>query len=282
MGLAVRESPSRKQFGEMMARPDSAVDLAEAALLIACEEYPDLDVGRYLARLDEMGRTLRERVGPDPRPEALVAALNQYLFDQQGFHGNTRDYHDPKNSFLNDVLDRKTGIPITLSTVYMETARRAGLAIEGVGLPGHFIVKVNGPDRDLLVDPFHGGLVLSEEDCQRRLDRVYGGRVKMEPQMLAGCDRKQILARVLGNLKAIYMKAEDFPRALGVVDLLLRLNPASGEDLRDRGLLHAALDCYTLAARDLETYLAVVPGAPEAGDLLEKIVEMRRRASRLN
>jgi regulator of sirC expression with transglutaminase-like and TPR domain len=279
----VIESHSRRRFSELVSRPDEAVDLAEAALLIACEEYPELDVSRYLAQLDEMGAAFRGRVGANPGPVTLVRVLNGYLFEEEGFRGNDQDYYDPRNSFLNDVLDRKTGIPITLSTVYMEVARRAGLVVDGVGLPGHFIVKVTGPRHDILIDPFHRGALLSEEDCQRRLDRVYGrGKVKMEPQMLARVDRKHVLARMLRNLKAIYMKREDHARALSIVDLLLRVNPHSGEDLRDRGLLYAALDCYAPAAKDLEAYLALLPGAPEAGTLQEKVAEMRQKAARVH
>jgi len=278
----VRQSRSRVQFGEIVARPDHAVDLGRASLLIACEEYPDLEVTDYLARLDEMGRLLAKRLPAGLGAEDAVAGANQFLFEEQGFRGNADDYHDPRNSFLNQVLDRRTGIPITLSTVYMEVTRRAGLAVDGVGLPGHFIVKLTGPERDVLIDPFHGGGLLSEQDCQARLDRVYGGKLKVAPWMLVPCDRKHMLARMLRNLKVIYLKSKDFERALRTVDLLLLVNPHSGEDLRDRGLIYSALDCYSLAARDLEDYLCRVPGAPEAEEVRERIEEMRFKAARLN
>ncbi|HWX24229.1 MAG TPA: tetratricopeptide repeat protein [Vicinamibacteria bacterium] len=276
------ESWSRRLFSEMVARPDEAVDLAEASLLIACEEYPDLDVPGYLSRLDAMAVLLRNRVGEGADPSDLVAALRRYLFEEEGFKGNSQEYYDPRNSFLNDVLDRKVGIPITLSTLYMEIARRAGLPVHGVGLPGHFIVRVELPGGGLLVDPFHGGEPLTARDCQKRLDRIYGGKVALESRMLASCGRKHILARTLRNLKAIYLKAEDRSRALGIVSLLLRLDPQSPEDLRDRGLLHDALDCYALAASDLEAYLTLVPSAHEAEKLRERITDLRRRAARLN
>jgi regulator of sirC expression with transglutaminase-like and TPR domain len=184
----------------MLAGPDEAVDLAHASLLIACEEYPDLDVNRYVARLDEWGEELRVRVEQQAEPAVVASSINHLLFEQEGFRGNTKDYYDPRNSFLNEVLDRRTGIPITLATVYMEVARRAGIAISGVGLPGHFIVRLRGQGPGLLVDPFHGGALLSVEDCQARLDRIYEGRVKVEPSMLAACERKEILARMLRNL----------------------------------------------------------------------------------
>jgi regulator of sirC expression with transglutaminase-like and TPR domain len=211
-----------------------------------------------------------------------AAVLNEYLFQDEGFRGNERHYHDPRNSFLNEVLDRRTGIPITLSTVYMEVARRLGLAVEGVGLPGHFIVRLGAGDEARLMDPFNAGVPLSEADCQERLNRLYGGKLKLHESMLARVDRKHVLARMLRNLKVIYMKASDYQRALDMVDLLLRLNPYSGEDLRDRGLLYSAIGCYEWAAADLETYLSLVPSAAEADGLRLRITEMRHRAERLN
>ena len=273
-------SEPQDQFGRLVEGPDASVDLAEASLLIASGEYPDLDVSRYLARLDEMGRAVRDRLARGAG--GGIESLNAYLFGEVGFRGNVEDYYDPRNSFLNDVMDRHVGIPITLSTVYIEVARRAGLVVSGVGLPGHFLVRAEAPGRAVLVDPFHGGALLSESDCQKRLDRVYEGRVRLEPGMLLPCSRKGILARMLRNLKVIYVKADDYPRALRTIDLLLRIDPRSAEDLRERGLLHAAYGCYGLAASDLEACLALAPGAPEAAALRVKIVEMRSKAARLN
>ena len=271
------EPEARRQFAEIVAGPDERVDLAQAALLIACEEYPRLDVARYLRRMDEMAAALRRRLD-GTSPAAAVRALNGLLFDEEGFHGNLDDYYDPRNSFLNDVLDRRTGIPITLSTVYMEVGRRAGLDVEGVGLPGHFVVRVEGR----LVDPYHGGATLSMDDCQKRLDRIYGGRVKLDDSMLAACERKGIIARTLRNLKAIYTKAGDYARALTTVELLLRVDPEALEELKDRGLLHAALDCYALAASELEEYLGRAGNAPGTDDVRRKVAELRRSAARVN
>lgn len=268
------------RFGRIVAGPDASVDLAEASLVIASGEYPGLDIPRYLERLDEMGREVRGRLSRGPG--APIECLSAYLFEEEGFRGNQDDYYDSRNSFLNDVIDRRTGIPITLSVVYMEVARRAGLEVFGVGLPGHFLVRAEGRGGTVLVDPFHGGAILSAEDCQKRLDRVFDGRLRLEPGMLAPCAHKGILARMLRNLKVIYVKADDYHRGLRTMDLLLALDPGSAEDRRDRGLLHAAFDCYSLAAADLEAYLALAPAAPEASALLVKINEMRSLAARLN
>jgi regulator of sirC expression with transglutaminase-like and TPR domain len=272
------EPATRRQFADIMAGPDEQVDLAQAALLIACEEYPDLDVGRYLRRVDALADAVAARLEGDPGPLSAVRALNGLLFDEEGFRGNLEDYYDPRNSFLNDVLDRRTGIPITLSTLYIEVGRRAGLDVEGIGLPGHFVVRVNGT----LVDPFHGGAVLTEQDCQKRLDRIYGGRLQLDETMLAACDRKAIVARTLGNLKAIYTKAGDFFRALNVVELLLRVNPESLEEMRDRGMLHASLDCYALAAGELEEYVRRSGTAADREQVRQKAAEMRALAARVN
>src|SRR5262245_30790585 len=178
--MAASESANRRLFSEILAQPDADVDLARAALLIACEEYPDLDIGGYLSRLDEMGRVAAGQAAVEPGPHGALRALHRYLFEEQGFRGNESDYYDPRNSFLNDVLERRSGIPITLSVVYMEVARRIGLRLEGVGLPGHFIVRVLRPEGDQLVDPFHAGALLTEADCQERVDRIFGGKVKVD------------------------------------------------------------------------------------------------------
>jgi regulator of sirC expression with transglutaminase-like and TPR domain len=277
----VTESRTSLRFREMVARPDADVDLAEASLLIAGEEYPNLEPGRYLARLDEMAAALGRRAG-DAGAEEAVAALNRLLFEQEGFHGNTEDYYDPRNSFLNDVLDRRMGIPISLCTVYMEVGRRAGLSVEGVSLPGHFVVRLSSPAAPVLVDPFHGGALLTLEDCQRRLDRIYSGRLRLAPAMLAPCGRKSILSRMLRNLKGIYVKAGDYVRALRAVEMLRSLDPEIAEELRDRGVLYAALDCFAAAAADLEGYLARRPQCAEAPQLAAKAAELRARAARVN
>jgi regulator of sirC expression with transglutaminase-like and TPR domain len=280
-GSTAPETP-RRRLEDILARPDREVDLAEAALLVAAEEYADLDVRGYLLRLDEMGCAFRQRLEEEPRPERAVMALNRYMFQEQGFRGNTEQYYDARNSYLNEVMDRRTGIPITLSIVYMEVARRGGLEVEGVGLPGHFVVRIQTPARPLLVDPFHGGTLLTEKDCQERLDRIFSGKVKLAPKMLRPCRRKDMLERLLRNLKAIYLRDQDTDRALRVVDLVVRIQPGSAEDLRDRGVLYAALDCYGLAARDLESYLALAPGAKDAEDLAARVALLRHKASRLN
>ncbi len=275
-------SAARQRFETMLTRAGLGFDFAEAALLVAAEEYPDLNVGRYLARLDEMGAVARELI-PDAEPLAIrLLALNRYLFEREGFRGNSAEYYDPRNSFLNEVLDRKLGIPLSLSAVYLEVGRRSGLALSGISFPGHFLVRAGDSEDDVIVDPFHEGALLSAEDCQKRLDRVYDGKVKLEPKMLEPVGPRPMLERLLRNLKSIYVRAEDYRRSLAVLDLLLILDPRNAEDLRDRGLVYAALDCYAVAAADLEAHLVASPETADAAKVVSKIVELRRLAARLN
>jgi regulator of sirC expression with transglutaminase-like and TPR domain len=265
-----------------MNRPEGAVDLSEAALLIAKEEYPDLAVDQYLARLDQMAAAMPDRAGSTRDPHRLIAALNDYLFRVQGFHGDRENYSDPRNSFLNDVLDRRTGIPITLSVVYMEVARRIGLRLHGVGMPGRFLVKYAGADEEILIDAFEGGALLSPGDCQRLLDRLYEGKRAFEPHFLATVGTRQILFRMLSNLKVIYFNGHDYARALSVVERLLILHPDSATEIRDRGLLSLQLRRYAEAAADLDRYLRQAPQAEDSETIREYLRSLRQRLVALN
>jgi regulator of sirC expression with transglutaminase-like and TPR domain len=274
--------PCRQRFTGLVSRPEPAINLAEAALVIAQEEYPKLEVDRYLSCLDEMGTDVLARVGPTEDPHRLIAALGDYLFREQGFHGNTDDYYDPRNSFLNDVLDRRIGIPITLSTVYMEVGRRLNLRLHGVGMPGHFLVKYGGVDEEIVIDPFNGGAILSHADCQRLLDKIYQGKVAFEPRFLATVGTRQILNRMLSNLKAIYFKKQEFAKALGVVERLLILEPRTATEVRDRGLILSQLKRYPEATADLERYLKLAPGAEDSEVICDHLRSIRQRVASMN
>jgi regulator of sirC expression with transglutaminase-like and TPR domain len=274
--------PCRLAFAHLVRQPEAAIDLAEATLLIAKEEYPDLDLAGYLSRLDDMGADVRGLTGACQEPHRLIAGLSEYLFRRLGFHGNSDDYYDPKNSFLNEVLDRRMGIPITLSTVYLEVGRRIGLSVHGVGMPGHFLVKYMGQSEEIVIDPFGGGGIVSPADCQRILDRVYDGKVRFEPGMLSIMGTRQILARMLANLKIIYFNQEEYGKALSVVELLLILHPHNACEIRDRGLLSCQLRCYTEAIADLERYLRLAPEANDSATIREHLRTLRQRAAALN
>jgi regulator of sirC expression with transglutaminase-like and TPR domain len=269
--------PLRRGLDALLGLPDEAIDLAQAALLIAREEYPDLEVSRYLDRLDEMSRELRGRLRGGERGASLIAHLNRYLFEELGFRGNVEEYDDPRNSFLNDVLDRRVGIPISLSTVYMEIGRRIGCPLGGVPFPGHFLVSYLGSEAsgEILIDPFHRGELLTADDCRRRLREQFGPRVPFTPRLLRRARNREILERMLVNLKRLYERERDFHRALRIQRSLLTLHPESPAHLRDRGLLFFRVACFGEATDDLERYLRIAPRAPDAEDLRRHLRRVR-------
>jgi regulator of sirC expression with transglutaminase-like and TPR domain len=276
--------PARKAFAALVALPDEAIDLAQAALLIAREEYPDLEVGRYLGVLDEMAGTVRGRLRGGEGFGSLIAHLNRLLFDDLGFRGNREEYFDPRNSFLNDVLDRRVGIPISLSAVYLEVGRRIGCPLAGVSFPGHFLVRYMGRDApsEVLIDPFNRGRILTAEDCPGLLRTLYDGRIEFRPEFLKRARKRDILERMLNNLKAIYRGHADFHRALRVQHLLLCVRPERPEELRDRALLYYSVACFEQAARDLQAYLDAAPDAADAGEVRKRRALLERLAPRWN
>lgn len=272
----------RAEFARAVTCPDAEVDLARAALLMAKEEYPCLDVAAYLGQLDALAEEARPQVQSLAAPRDALAALNACLFEAHGFRGNTADYYDPRNSFLNEVLDRRMGIPITLAIVYLEVGRRLGLVVEGVGMPGHFLVRQRAGEEALLLDPFNAGKLLSVEDCQGLLDRIFHGKVAFEPRFLDTVSPRQILTRMLHNLKVIYFNARDYEHAVSVVERLLVLHPDSAAEVRDRGLLLSQLKAYAAAARDLERYLRMAAGAEDTDVIRSHLRSLRQRIVVLN
>ena len=264
----------RARFAAAVQAPDEAIDLAEVALLIAAEAYPGLDVDRYRATLDALGDGARARVAAATSDEARVRALIEYLAREQRFSGNQDDYYDRRNSFLNEVLDRRTGIPITLAVVYIEVARRAGLAVYGVGFPGHFLAKYEG-ETEIVFDPFFG-LLLSEEQCAKRLQAVLGKDTAFDRAYLRRATAKDIVVRMLRNLKQVFLQAREFEPALSCSERILLVQPELPPELRDRGLLYHQLECYSAAQADLERFLALAPHDDSADVVREKLIEIRR------
>jgi regulator of sirC expression with transglutaminase-like and TPR domain len=281
LNLRARLPQVTTELAAAMSAPGNG--LAAAAFALARVEYPALDPEPYFALLDRLGAeaSARLRTAEDGSVVESVRLLNEYLYDEQGFSGNRQHYEDPRNSFLHEVLDRRTGIPISLATVYLEVARRAGLHVEGVNFPGHFLLRVPVVDGDrlrtdaardyLIVDPFHGGALLGETEC-RQLLRQHGGQDDgFDGDVLRPASRQQIVIRVLVNLKRLYVRMGSFPQAKFVSELLLTLDPSSMSELRDRGLLAYHLEDFAAALHDLETYLRLLPprlptpGALEAG-----------------
>jgi regulator of sirC expression with transglutaminase-like and TPR domain len=273
---------ARQQFAAEVARPEAELELDRAALLIAAEEYPHMELAPYLAELAAIAQRARENDEPHASPVTRLLRLNDVVFGEFGFHGNTENYFDARNSFLNDVIERRTGIPITLSVVYMEIARRLGLPVRGVGMPGHFLVKYQDEDDEILLDPFNQGRLLSEDDCVAMILQMYQGRVVFARSHLDAVSKKQLLTRMLQNLKGIYARAGDNFKILGVIERALLINPAAAQELRDRGLVYAAMKNYSQALLDLESYLRRAPTADDAKAIREKINELKQRQARLN
>ncbi len=275
---------ARARFRQIVQRADEDIDLAEAALLIAKTAYHDLDVERYLARINELARGLRARVPEDAQPDDLIVALNRFLFEEEGFAPNLEDYYDPRNSFLNDVLERRVGIPISLSVLYMVVGWRAGLPLQGVSFPGHFLVKCTLEQGMVILDPYCGGISLSLQELQQRLREARGGEVSraIVAGLLVSASKKDILARMLRNLKAIYLERQQHARALPVIDWLLALRPGEAVEMRDRGLTYLKLECFRAALEDLEHYLEMTPAAPDLDEIRGCVLELRRSAARLN
>jgi len=267
----VSSSGPLTELVKMTQQRDEEIDLGRAALVLAKQRYPDVAVEPYLAALDAIAAAVRRQLGEDADPRRMVAQLNRQLYEVEGFRGNERDYYDPRNSYLNEVLDRKVGIPITMSIVYMEVGRRIALPVVGVGLPGHFLVRVLTTEGDLLIDPFAGGAELTEDDCQERLDRVYGGLLRLEKKMLQPVTKKQILVRILNNLKTIYMSQGEFEAARDVVQNILALEPSSMSDLRDRGLLYYRENRFDEALSDLRKYLLLATNAEDREQIKQTI-----------
>jgi regulator of sirC expression with transglutaminase-like and TPR domain len=273
---------ARRQFTAEVSRPDAVLRLARAALLVGKEEEPRaFEVERCLARLDVMGEEARARI--ERGAGSRVEALNRYLFEEQGFAGNVADYYDPRNSMLHRVLERRLGIPITLSIVYMEVGLRAGVRVEAVGLPGHFIVRAyewEGAE-GTLVDPFNRK-VTDEEECRQRIGGIYDGAITLGPEHLRATGVRATLARLLGNLKAVYVQAQLFQRALAAVERILLVTPNDLEERRDRGMLLAQLNRMSEAVADTQTYLNLAPDAPDADSVREQLKKMQIRLAMLN
>jgi regulator of sirC expression with transglutaminase-like and TPR domain len=280
-------TPLAAEFRAALAR--EPVDLAAAALVIARLECPHLDPGPSLRVLDSIGRRAAAALdGTRAQPvRARVARLNELLYADEGFAGNRAHYDDFRNSLLNVVLDRRLGIPITLGLVYIEVARRAGLVVEGVAFPGHFLLSVPGDDRGLILDPFAGGAELDESGCRSLLAEAMGEDAAFDAAMLRPCSGRHVLLRMLNNLKRTYIELQSFPQARLVTDLLVAGDPTLVTELRDRGLLAYQLDDYPAAMRDLEAYLRLAafsndPDAGEQGELWEHVKTLRRRVAMMN
>jgi regulator of sirC expression with transglutaminase-like and TPR domain len=265
----------RGQFADLVKEPEDHIDLVDAALLIAQTAFPELIRTRYTERLDGWADRLRSRLGASPGAGAILSNLNRILFDEEGFQGNKENYYDPQNSFLNRVMERKLGIPITLSLVYGEVGRRAGLPVHGIALPGHFIVGVLHASGTLYVDPFNGGEVLAEKECRDRIEAGFGPEAAADAGWKVPAGKKMILKRMLRNLKGIYRQLNQEQQFFEMLQWILAVDPEAAHELKERGLFYEALGNNVSAVKDLQRYLETAPTVVDREMIEAKIKRMR-------
>ena len=239
-------------------------------------EYPELDISKYIQKIHELGNSLKLKIGTGKNSTYLISMLNEYLFEECGFLGNEEDYYDPGNSFLNVVLDKKTGIPITISIIYSEIAKYVGLDLRIVGFPGHVIVKYKD---EIILDPFYHGILLTIEDLEENLNRNFGEDVEFIPEYLNEATTEQLLARLLRNLKNAYTQSYAYDKAIRCADMILEIQPESTEEIRDKGILEERLLHYDKSLPLLNKYLELEPEADDVDFILELIKSVREKSN---
>ena len=273
---------AEEAWGQLLAvahLPESEIVLDRSALALAATEYPDLDIGQELASMDSLAAGAARRLGDRRDPLFCLNALSEFLFDEIGFRGNEEEYYDPRNSYLNDVLARRLGIPITLALVYVETGRRLGVPLSGIGLPGHLVVGHRELD-GLFADPFNGGILLTEQECAQRIEQVNWGQVPWDPRYLAPLSNRALIARMVRNLKGAYLGRNDYAKALRMIDWLLEAQPQASVELRDRGIVKYRMGDYPMALQDLERYLASTEPAGDSEAVRTLIARIQARIAR--
>lgn len=265
----------RQRFLDEVSQGDDQINLARAALMVAREDYPQLPEERYLGQLDVLAEETRDRLDDENAPLVVLHELIGTLYNRHGFRGNREAYYDPRNSFLNDVIDRRLGIPLSLGIVVLEVGWRLGLPLEGVNFPGHFLVRFKGDAIDLLVDPYDGGAVRFEDEAQELLDRVYGGMVQTRESFLRASTKREMLVRLLVNLKSIYLNVRDHGRALAAVERIQLIRPIAPGEIRDKGVILARLGRREEALEQLEAYLNVAPGASDMERILGLVEDLK-------
>ena len=276
---------NRQRFAQMMQQPEEAIDLAEAALLVAGAEYPELEINVYLEQLEYHTEAVRQRVAGNPSPDYIVRKMNEYLFTEQGFEGNMDDYYNPKNSFLNEVLDRRLGVPISLSLIYMEIGQRLGVPLEGISFPGHFLVKFGDEAEAVVIDPFMKGIMLDNDDLEHRLDEIYDDPTESRPplyDLLQPAQKKDILLRLLRNLKAVYYQSEEFEKALIISEMIFDVVPDCPIEVRDRGSIYLQLECFRAALADYRSYLTLSPESGDGEQIRAQLLCLQRQVAFLN
>jgi regulator of sirC expression with transglutaminase-like and TPR domain len=268
---------SRRLFAANIRRPEERVDLGLAALLVCAEEYPRLIIEDYVDRLDQLAAGLAVEIDLESGPRAMAKSISRYLHGDQGFDGDNENYTDPRNSYLSDVIDRRRGKPIVLSILYIEVARRVGVRLLPVSMPGHFLTKIRSSNGDIFIDPFNQGQILDAEGCREIFERLFGGQHEFRDSMLGRATKRQTITRLLQNLKTEYFAAGDYIRTLRIIDLLLTVTPWDLDQIRDRGLLRLQVGQTEEAVADLQAYADYAPPGPDVETVRQAL---RKIASR--
>lgn len=274
------DKQSQSDFEQFLNQPDNRINLAEGALMVARMEYPQLDIQTYLSKIHQLAEEIRDKLPENPDAGETLTQLNKMLFREKGFEGNSEHYYDPKNSFLNDVIDRKLGIPISLSILYMELGKQLGLPLAGVSFPGHFLVKLEIDDGAIVLDPYFGGISLSEDDLEHRLQEFYGDKLQKSHfyGLLATCTNKEIITRILRNLRNLYMDEEQFEKALYMADYMVNLDEDKADSFKARASIYDKLECSVPAVKDYKRYLKLNANGKDVPFIRERIMNLAEQS----
>lgn len=274
---------NRTAFEQLLKLPDDTINLAEAALMIARLEYPDLDIDHYLSKIQAIAHEINNRIPEDANAAEILKQLNHVLFIEKAYEGNTDNYYDPRNSFLNDVIDRKLGIPISLSIFYIELGHALGLPLAGVSFPGHFLVKLEISDGAIVLDPYFGGISLNEDDIEERLHEYYGEQLDKSRLhgVLASCSNREIIVRMMRNLRNLYMQQEKWEKALILADIMTNMESDHADALKARAAIFDQLECHSSALADYSAYLKISPDAQGNKFIRARIMDLAQSARRV-
>ncbi len=261
--------PTLEDFRRAVSGPDDEIDLARVGLIAARVQYPGLEIESILESLDALAAKVRARVSAEAPVLDQVEALTGVLIENFGLKGATKTYYDPRNSFLNDVMERKIGIPVSMSILYMSVGSRAGIALAGTGIPRHFLVRVLGIQPPRFVDVYGKGRIMDLETCQRAVTRMFRGQIELHPEMFETVSNAAVVTRLLTNLKMIYLNSMRYSAVVPILDRMILVNPQETTLWKERGLIRFRLGHSRQARQDLERYLNESPNPEDENDIRE-------------
>lgn len=270
-------------FFKMLNQPDNDISLAKAALMVAKLEYPDLIIDEYLLKIQNIAEEINNRLPATANAAEILKQLNHVLFIEKGYEGNTNSYYDPRNSFLNDVIERKLGIPISLSILYIELGHALGLPLSGIAFPGHFLVKLEISDGAIVLDPYFGGISLNEEDIEERLREYYGAKLNKSRAhgVLSSSTNKEIVLRVMRNLRNLYMQDENWVKALPLADIMVEMDNDKPDALKARAAIYDQQECHIPALADYSAYLKLSPDTPGNQFIRARVIDLAKSARKV-